>query len=113
MQTSFFILAGSTLCFTVNTFFLLPKRKSIPWPLPADYCIGSGSSGQSLDSHALEPSHVYSNSVTDTGDLHYSTKATAASQEQTSNTEIKTNDKGSYISMDIPELEIPYLHTMM
>ena len=89
VQTSFFILAGSTLCLTVNTFFLLPKRKSIPWPLPADYRIGSG---ESPDSHAPEPLHVYTNPITDTEDGR--NRNDANSKERTSgNTEMKLTDE--------------------
>ncbi|XP_063971639.1 equilibrative nucleobase transporter 1-like isoform X2 [Lytechinus pictus] len=36
MSTAFFILAGATIFFSMNTFILLPVKR-IPWPLPSGY----------------------------------------------------------------------------
>eukprot|EP00057_Strongylocentrotus_purpuratus_P025448 XP_011679922.1 PREDICTED: solute carrier family 43 member 3 [Strongylocentrotus purpuratus] len=36
MSTAFFILAGATIFFNINTFILLPAKR-IPWPLPSGY----------------------------------------------------------------------------
>ena len=36
MSTAFFILAGATIFFSINTFIMLPRDR-IPWPLPPGY----------------------------------------------------------------------------
>ncbi|XP_038048204.1 solute carrier family 43 member 3-like isoform X1 [Patiria miniata] len=70
VQTSFFILAGSTFVFTLNTFVLLPKKGHIPWPLPPDYYTNQRS-GKTLNIHEDETLHAYSNAIKDTEGKHH------------------------------------------
>ncbi|XP_022109564.1 solute carrier family 43 member 3-like isoform X2 [Acanthaster planci] len=90
VQTSFFILTGTTLFFTLNTL-LLPKKASIPWPLPPDY-FDNHVSGKTLNIHVDEPLHVYTNTTTDNEGEYYPKSEDTERAEKTGQIQVEKHE---------------------